>query len=202
MKEDTRVRGPYEKGELPSQGERNVLIILKDEIMSGEITVEQIILERPHLYHQYGRTLNAIESKYMNTRHRSEMTQGFWLWGKTGVGKSHMARQIASNATIYVHTTKDKGWWDNYKQQSVVILDDFRGEIDYNELLKLVDKWPHYVSRRGTEPISFYSDCVIITSSLHPEDVYRKRDAEDSLDQLLRRFEICEIKQNAKASLA
>ncbi|MGN5495186.1 hypothetical protein ACLJCJ_09470, partial [Campylobacter coli] len=79
---------------------------------------------------------------------------------KTGTGKSHIARELAENQPIYNHTVKDKGWWDRYEQQPVVIFDDFRGEIEYNEILKLVDKYPHHVSRRGQKPLSFNSNLV------------------------------------------
>lgn len=196
-KEKTRIRGPYEKGTKPSQGTRTDLEDLRDQIMKGEITVKDIILDMPGVYHQYGRTLNEIQTCFYNKNIRTEMTQGFWLWGETGVGKSHTARKIAEDATIYDHPTNDKTWWDGYKQEEVVIIDDFRGEIAYNEILKLVDCWPHKVSRRNIGPINFTSSCVIITSSLPPEDIFRKRNAEDSIEQLLRRFEVINIRKQS-----
>jgi hypothetical protein len=188
-KEESRIRGPYENGTKPEQGKRSDLITIKNQIMLGNLTCETIRYETPDLYHQYGRTLEKLETDYMNKKKRNFMTKGIWLWGKTGSGKSYIAETLFNGST-YKHTTKDKGWWDNYKQQDIVIIDDFRGEIDYNEMLKICDRYEYYVSRRNIGPISFYSKYVIITSSLKPEEIYNRRNEEDGIEQLYRRFEV------------
>lgn len=59
----------------------------------------------------------------------------------------------------------------------------------------MIDKWPHTVRRRGKEPMPFTSELVLISSSLHPRKIYKNRDVEDSMDQLLRRIEIIEMNQ-------
>lgn len=191
-KDDTRIRGPYEKGNKPEQGKRDDLKEVHQLINNGT-SVLSLRQENPMLYHQYGRTLNQLETDAKNNNIRTSMTQGIWIFGSTGKGKSHMARELCNKKTVYTHTVKDKGWWDRYDQQQIVLIDDYRGEIDYNELLKLVDKWEHYVCRRGKDPISFTSEGVIITSSLPPHKVYKNRVLEDSIDQLKRRFIIWDI---------
>jgi len=192
-KEDTRIRGPYEYGTRPEQGKRGDLTRIKNQIMTGELTVYDIRQANPEIYHQYGRTLEAIETDFMNSRLRTEMTIGVWIWGKTGVGKSEMAADIAKDySSIYYHQVKDKGWWCSYKQQECVVINDFRGAIEYDDLLNLTDWTPYHVSRRGKEPVSFISKIIIITSSLSPEEVYWRRMASDSIEQIQRRFLILE----------
>lgn len=183
----------FESGDLPSQGERNDLNKIKDDLLSGATTVDKIVCENPQLFHQYGRTLERLEDARYNRSVRKEPTKGLWYWGSTGVGKSHIAFEGYTVETHYVHPAHDKGWWDGYKQQEIVIINDFRGEIPYNEMLNLVDKWPHKVPRRGREPINFTSRLVIVTSSLPPWEVYCRRSDEDKIDQLLRRFEVSRI---------
>lgn len=184
--------GKYEeKGELSQQGKRTDIDKVRNEILEGK-KVDMIVLENPEFYHQYGRTLSKIEDLAMRQKFRTEMTKGVWYWGSTGVGKSHIAFQNFHPSTHYV-LPNDKGWWDAYTQQDTVIINDFRGEIKYNELLQLVDKWPYSVKRRGREPMPFTSKLVIITSSLPPCDIYKNRLEEDSLEQLLRRFEVKEV---------
>lgn len=181
-----------EHGTLPSQGKRTDLDSLKDEILGGR-KVDDIIVEQPNLYHQYGRTLNAIEDIALRKRWRTEMTQGIWYVGATGKGKSHRAFENYHPDTHYKVPLEDKGWWDGYRQQDTVIINDFRGSIAYDTLLNMVDKWPFDVPRRGKPPMPFISKTVIITSPLLPHEVYHNRDEKDDIAQLLRRFKIIQI---------
>lgn len=183
------------KGEEPNQGKRSDLIELKNKILKGELSCDDIITEMPEYYHQYGRTLDKLEDLRMSKVYRTEMTKGIWYYGPTGTGKSHTAFKNFNPETHYV-LPDDNGWWDNYRQQECVIINDFRGRISYNELLQIVDKWPHQVKRRGRPPIPFTSKRVIITSSLHPMEVYNNRTAEDNIAQFNRRFEIIKLKES------
>lgn len=174
------------------QGFRSDLVELKDDIVSGKTKVDEIVMDKPDMYHEYGRTLERIEDlKLMNTT-RTEITKGIWYWGETGVGKSHTAFQGFSLKTHYVHNTKDGGWWDGYKQQDTVIINEFRGEIDYSELLDLMDKWHKTVKRRNRQPIPFVSKLIIITSPLHPVDCYKNTN-QDNIAQLLRRCKVIQL---------
>lgn len=184
-----------EHGDRPQKGKRTDLLVIKEDIMSGK-RVETMMLEDPMLYHQYGRTLDKIEDVYNRTKFRTEMTQGIWYYGPTGCGKSHAAFEGYSNETHY-NLINDNGWWDGYRGQETVIINDFRGWIPYDVLLQLVDKYPMSVKRRGREPLPFVSKRVIITSSLSPEECYHNRDDNDSIEQLKRRFKIIECVSNA-----
>lgn len=188
-KEDTRVDGPWSHGQEPAQGARTDLVELCESISSGEVTAEAVAVESPMTYHKYGRTLHKVEDIALRKRFRTEMTKGIWLYGPTGVGKSHRAFKDFDPSTHYVWKN-DKGWQDGYTGQEIVIINDFRGSIPYDELLQMVDKWPYTVPRRGREPAPFLAKQVIITSSLSPEEVYWRRAEGDSIDQLTRRFEV------------
>lgn len=181
------------KGELKQQGERKDLVRLAEEISNGK-TVDEIALENPVAYHMYGRTMSKLEDLRLRNTTRTEMTQGYWFHGSTGTGKSHTAMEIAEGKSVY-YWINDNGWWDGYTGQEVVIMNDFRGNVPYNELLQMVDKWPYSVRRRGKEPMPFTSKTVIITSSLKPEVVYNGINQKDSIEQLERRFVIKEFTQ-------
>lgn len=182
-----------EFGVKPKQGERKDLNAVKDDIMCGKRTVDEITVEDPMMYHQYGRTLQKLEDIALRKRYRTEMTKGVWYWGKTGVGKSHKAFEGFDPQTHYVYKN-DGGWWDGYTGQHTVIINEFRGGIAYAELLDLVDKWPKEVRRRGREPAPFLAQKLIVTSSLPPEEVYHNLAENDELTQILRRFEVVELK--------
>lgn len=182
----------YECGELSQQGERKDLKEITSNILEGKTTVDDITINNPIMFHQYGRTLQKIEDIAMRRKFRTEMTKGIWYHGPTGAGKSHKAFLHYDPLTHYVYPN-DNGWWDGYTGQHTVIINDFRGELPYNQLLQMVDKFPFSVKRRNREPMPFTSSVVIITSSLSPSQIYWRRVEEDSINQLLRRFEIFEI---------
>lgn len=182
----------FEIGEITKQGRRVDLEELVEAVAEGEENVDDLSRTHPQQYHQYGRTLHKVEDVAMRSRFRTQMTKGIWLWGPTGVGKSHKAFENFHPDTHYVW--KDSKWQDGYTQQPIVIINEFRGTIRFSHLLQLVDKWPFSVERRGREPMPFTSTHVIITSSLHPNDVYpNKLEAQDSIEQFNRRFEVQEL---------
>jgi len=181
-----------EFGIKPKQGKRNDLECVADLIIKQELTVDDLVVENPMLYHQYGRTLHKLEDIALRKKWRTEMTEGIWYVGKTGTGKSHIAFEGFTPETHY-SLPNDNGWWDGYTGQDTLIINDFRGHIPYNELLQIVDKWPYNVRRRCREPAPFISKRVIVTSSLSPEQVYNKRNDEDKIEQLLRRFTVIQV---------
>ncbi len=178
-----------ECGTKPSPGNRTDLAAARDQLMNGETTVDEIALENPTMYHQYGRTLSRIEDIALRRKYRTEMTKGTWLYGPTYTGKSEEQFENFNPDTHYVYPD-DNGWWDGYTGQETVIINDFRGCLPYAFLLKLVDKHPMSVRRRGREPAPFLAKHVTISSPHPPKEVYNNLAERDSLDQLYRRFEI------------
>lgn len=198
--------GPYEKdgktkpfnpnhiilGTEPSQGKRKDLDLVKNQILNHETTPDDIACENPILYHQYARTLTKIEDIALRRKFRTEMTTCTWYYGTTGTGKSHTAYEDFHPDTHY-NWKDDGGWQDAYKQQEIVIINEFRGEIKYKDLLLMIDKWPYEIRRRNREPMPFTSKHIIITSALPPSEIYNNLNAKDSLEQLTRRIKIVQL---------
>jgi len=122
---------------------------------------------------------------------RTWQTTGEWLWGATGVGKSHKAFKGFNPETHYVLEPADNGWWDSYEGQEIVIINDFRGEVKFEEMLTLIDKWPKSVKRRCRETTPFLAKHVIITSAKEPKEVYSA--FLDDIAQLERRITVRKI---------
>lgn len=201
------IRGPYEKnektkpynpewkefGKRPEQGERIDLQQIKNEIINGK-SVDEITMENPLIYHQYGRTLNKIQNIALRKKYRKWMTEGFWYIGKTGIGKSHIAFEGYDPSTHYIFNLNDNGFWNGYTGQEIVIIQELRGQIPFGELLDIIDKWPKTVKIKGEEPVPLLAKKVIITSPKHPKEVYLNVcDDDDRIEQLLRRIKIIEL---------
>lgn len=183
----------FEKGAF-EQGARNDLKKVYEEVKNGK-SVDDVAWDDPSSFDAASKTLLKLEDIRLRKLRRSEMTQGVWVFGGTGVGKSEWAFEQGGES-FYVYPY-DNDWWDGYKCEECVIIDEFRGQLPYNVILRMVDKHPNfYVRRRCREPMPFVSKKVIITSSLPPWKVFKNLDAQDSLNQLYRRFKVFEKKND------
>jgi len=182
------------------QGERTDLKELQLRLYSGE-SVDNLADENPNWFHQYGRTLNKLSSIKINKNVRNKMTIGLWFWGPKGSGKSKFAHSFKelNLGTIYSKSLSkgDSKWWDGYKQEDIVLLEEYRAQLDFYELLLMTDRYEHKVSIRGNDPLQFNSKIVIITSPLNPKELFEGyNNSSDNIAQLLRRFKVFEFKNS------
>lgn len=191
-----------ERGKKSVQGERTDLEDTKDEILEGKLKIDDILENDPMMYHQYGRTLEKIEELYYKKKANKKFIERdcIWIFGETGCGKTKSVYDEHDMNDIYKHKN-DKGWWDLYDNQKVCLMDDFRGNIEYGELLKLTDRYPESVIRRNKCPKPFTSEKIVITSSVGPWEVYKNLSKNDKLEQLYRRFKIIEMKEKTTKRL-
>lgn len=185
--------GDYaERGRISTPGAAAVLNDLASQIEDG-VHVDTITREQPVVFHQYGRTLNRLQTLHHRGMRRTWMTQGIWYYGPTGTGKSYTALKDYDVKTHYIWPN-DGMWCDGYRGQEIVVINDYRGtmaELQYQDLLNMVDWTPYFVRRRGEEPLPFLAKTVIVTSSMSPTQLWQgKVGGMDSIDQLLRRFQV------------
>jgi hypothetical protein len=112
-------------------------------------------------------------------------------WGKTGTGKSRRAWDEAT-FEAYPKDPNSK-FWDGYRGQQNVVIDEFRGTIGISHLLRWLDRYPLLVEVKGSSVVCKASK-IWITSNLHPREWYPGLDQE-TVDALLRRLNVIEIKK-------
>lgn len=107
-------------------------------------------------------------------------------WGVTGSGKSHFAWDKLG-ASAYAKNPRTK-WWDAYKGQDSIIVDEFRGVIDISYILQWTDRYPLMLEvKGGAVPCNFTT--LIFTSNLPIEQWYPDLDSA-TLQALKRRFHV------------
>lgn len=178
-----------ELGDRPEQGKRSDLDILKEDIIGARLTVDDICLNNPTIYHQYGRTLQKIEEIKNKSVSRNWKTVGVWISGETGVGKTKIVFDMFPKEDIYVWKLNDHDWQDNYNGEPIILIDDLRFEIKFNEMLSLLDRYSYTLPRRGKAPTPLLARMIIITSIWEPAMCFPRRSEEDSIEQLNRRLE-------------
>lgn len=187
-------------GDKPAQGSRGDLKDVVDKLIAGKTTVDDICLDDPLFFHQYGRTLDRVEDIVARKRRRTWETEGLWLFGETLTGKSEEAMAGFDPKTHYVKCLEEPKYWEGYCGQETVILNDFRGQLAPSVLYTLVDRYAMDVPRKGRGVYPFLAKKVIITSSLPPWKVYKNAvmDKSDKLRQCYRRFTIQEKRVDYK----
>jgi hypothetical protein len=108
------------------------------------------------------------------------------FWGETNCGKSHRAWSEAG-LEAYPKDPCSK-FWDGYRGQESVVIDEFRGAIGVSHMLRWLDKYPVLVEVKGSSTV-FKAKKIWITSNLHPRDWYPDLD-EETKSALLRRMTI------------
>lgn len=98
----------------------------------------------------------------------------FWLCGETGCGKSSQARKFASDRQLEVFTKLSNKWWDGYRQQPVVIIDELSPRTGY--LIDLFKQWTDRYSFpaeiKGGTLGSIWPQYVFFTSQYTPEECF------------------------------
>lgn len=108
------------------------------------------------------------------------------FWGRSGLGKSRRAWDEAG-FEAYPKDPRSK-FWDGYRNQEHVVIDEFRGGIDVSHVLRWTDRYPVIVEVKGSSTV-LVAKKLWFTSNLHPRDWYPDLDP-DTLVALLRRLNI------------
>lgn len=182
-----------EDGDLPQQGTRSDLKEGVALIKSG-MSIDELVLSEggADMYHVYGRTLERVERAQLALARRTTQTKGIWYWGPTGCGKTFLMEQGKDDKDIY-DWIADGDFWEGYRHQKYCLVDEYRGEgndLSFAMLLRIADKSRLRLKRKGGGGYYFTSQEVIITSPLHPKDIFTNLRSGDDIAQLLRRYEV------------
>lgn len=187
--------GDYVKIDNRKQGQRTDLAKLAARVRAGETVDDLLDGEADHGVHVYGRVLTMIEDKRMKRETRDAPPQAIWIFGKTGVGKSRLA--CARKKPTFVWSP-DGRWWDEYRQEPVCVMDDFRGEIPLASILRMADRYKFCLPRRCKAPIPFVSEEFIITSCQPPEKIFAHTG--EDMAQVYRRFKVYRMVEGRKCT--
>lgn len=138
----------------------------------------------PYAYVSFYNSLKSIGRDHLQPIAIERTTNVFY--GSTGTGKSHRAWAEAG-PDAYPKDPNTK-FWDGYRGQKHVIIDEFRGSISISHILRWLDKYPTIVEVKGSS-MALRATTFWITSNLHPEDWYKDIDSETRA-ALLRRLNV------------
>lgn len=189
-KDDTRVDGPWEFGEISceSQGNRSDLIAVSDAIRKGA-SIRTICEFHTTSFIKYHRGIReAITIREASFAGRMADKKVVLIYGDTGGGKSTWVRTNYADG-LYVKDGTHK-WFDGYIDQSVVLIDDFAGGksgFPCSAVLNIFDKWDCQVEIKGGM-VRLQHDLMFVTTNIHPRDWYDFSDRQVHYKALARRI--------------
>lgn len=187
-KDNTRVPGtlPYCEGapENYGQGNRADLLHMRNSIIKGiekegaKYNPARVVLEYSNALPIYGAiTRWTADYKNMIIPDRSWITELMVVVGPKGTGKTTWVQQNYPNAYW-----KSKSNWQCYEGQEVVVIDEFRGSLQFSELLRLCDSTPMLVDALYAK-LKFTAKLLILIGNQYPDHTYR----DELVDPLQRR---------------
>lgn len=177
-KTDSRIQPPndysFEFGSISKQGVR------KDSVSNVVAAIAE------------GKTLDEIEEEFPATAflHEQKLINAFIdaqgprmltpdknnvliYHGPTGTGKTTTAWREYPEAYKGVWPTGGRWWWPNYRGQDVIIFDEFRENLSYQQMLALFDLHPMSIEYKGGNT-QMISKKIILTTSRDPCTWYKK----------------------------
>ncbi len=171
-KADTRADGCscVEYGERSKRGERNDLNEIREAILARK---SRLFLWDNYFgtMVRYNRGIRQYETLFQEqvVREKPFVTV---VYGPTDLGKSKWCHTQTSMKAFWVKKSNSGVWWDGYDLHQDVIMDDFYGWMPWNNLLRLLDRYPERGDTKGGSVSLNSIKRIFITSNVHPNQWY------------------------------
>lgn len=180
---------PFEHGTISGQGKRTDITECVEMIQDG-CTLRQVAQQNPEAYVKFHRGFRDLRCILMPARNLTQNPHVIVLWGETLSGKTRDAFiKYWPDEPHYVWRPSNGQWWDGYDGQMKIIMDEFRGQMPFADLLGLLDRNEYRSPYKGGF-IQIQADKFVITSPKHP-DMWYDDEKFDKLAQLKRRITEC-----------
>lgn len=139
---------------------------IRDLATSGNVA--KILEDMPEIGIRHYRTLKQIAVDHLECPSNLSGPCGKWIYGAPGVGKSFWVREQWGH-DMYIKAQNK--WWDGYKGQKFVLLDDFDSKVLGHYLKIWTDAYAFTAETKGGT-MQIRPSAFIITSNYKPEELF------------------------------
>lgn len=157
-----------EREKITRQGKRTDYAAAMEAIRSGRTMLEvahdhaAVWFPYQRAVQEYARLVSCVEAKK-----RAMPTIWVFFSEESGTGKTTCAEAMFPGAYW-----KDNGkWWDGYDGHETVVFDEWRSDIKFRQLLKLLDTSPMTVEVKGGV-VPLKATTFVFTTNFHPNVWY------------------------------
>jgi len=178
-KAEGRLEGPWSLGDAPKQGDRTDLREAAAALMKdGDITAID-----PAVFLKYAS--GCLKLAALAVPPRRDDLKVITIIGPTGIGKSYAVHDLFPD--VYVVNMGNAGlWWDGYTGQKAVLFEEFKGQVQLQKMLQILDPYPLRLEiKGGVVPARF--TIVFLTSNSTPDQWYKNDGSRDNEMQALAR---------------
>lgn len=179
-KEDTRLQytGFVEWGVKKTQGKRNDIHQVVEDIKDGVPLIE-IIAKHPNAYVRYHKGFDHVYNLLIKEQSKTlRQINVHVLWGPAGTGKSKYVYEHTDINDSYRLRLGDTAiWFDGYRGEKTLIIEEFNGQIPFEFFLQLLDMYPLQLPIKGSHSYALWTK-VFITSNHHPDNWYKLTDTQ------------------------
>ena len=176
------------------QGQRKDLEIIEELLEQGKTPSE--IFDISFRFRRYDKMIKqAYYDKRLKETSEHRKVTVYWHCGESGSGKTYVYVKLCEQHgrdNVYLLTDYDKGGFDNYNGQSILCMDEFRGQIRFSFLMQYLDGYLSQIPCRYSNGFALWTEVHIFTV-MPPEMVYRAMISEnqnvDTYEQLKRRID-------------
>lgn len=154
------------------QGTRTDLSIVAEKIKAKR-PISEVAGEHPETFIKYHRGIKELSFilEVVPAERDIEVTL---LYGDSNTGKSYKARMYAKLYGDYYtlgHPNNGALWWDGYKGEASIVIDEYKGWITPTNLNAILDGYKLLLPIKGATTYARYEH-VFITSNYPPEEWY------------------------------
>lgn len=150
---EPRLAGPLEWGEIGVAGRRTDLRAFVEAAKETTSWLEMVedypseMIRYPRFFDRLRMEMDkrGVRDRFARKREaKDKPVKIFVWWGEAGAGKTKSVyeKEGAENIYVFEHMTGSSRWFDGYKGEHVLLLDEFAGYLTKSGLLQLTDPYP------------------------------------------------------------
>ena len=183
-----------EFGEMPEdkQGKRTDLEYIYNLVTEGYTNAEIVEL-RPDVAIKHLDKLNRLRHDYLADKYKSTRRLDLrvhYVTGRTGAGKSRDVLDAHGDSNVY-RVTDYQHPFDSYKQEPVIVFEEFRSSIRLQDMLNYLDIYPLDLPARYSPKVACYTTVYVIsnwTFEMQYAELQKDAEQKSSYDAWVRRF--------------